>query len=286
MDKESHTRVRVIKDTFLILAGVFSAALGLKGFLLPNQFIDGGVMGISILASLTTGLSLAILVVVLNIPFIILGYNQIGMRFAVKSVLAILGLSLMLALLEFPEVTHDKLLTAIFGGIFLGSGIGLCMRAESVLDGTEIAAILLSKKTSVSIGDLILIFNIAIFSVGALVLGIEISMYSVLTYFAASKMVDFIIHGIEEYLGVFIISTKNDAIKNTILKDLGRGVTVLNGRRGMSNAEQDVLFCVFTRLEVPKVRNIVKSIDETAFIVTHRIDDTTGGVIKKRPFHH
>jgi uncharacterized membrane-anchored protein YitT (DUF2179 family) len=285
LNQDKQSRVRIIKDTFLILAGIFSAALGLKGFLLPNQFIDGGVMGISILASITTGLSLAILVVVLNIPFIIIGYNQLGKHFAGKSILAILGLSLMLALLEFPEITHDKLLTAIFGGIFLGSGIGLCMRAESVLDGTEIAAILLAKKTSISIGDLILIFNIVIFSVGALVLGIEIAMYSVLTYFAASKMVDFIIHGIEEYIGVFIISEKNEAIKQTILTDLGRGVTVLNGRRGMSNADQDVLFCVFTRLEVPKIRAIVKSIDETAFIVTHRIDDTTGGVIKKRPFH-
>jgi uncharacterized membrane-anchored protein YitT (DUF2179 family) len=285
LKKANKKRVRYVKDMLLTLMGMFSAALGLKGFLLPNHFIDGGVMGISILTSISTNTSLALLVIVFNLPFIGLGYSQIGRQFAIKSTIAILGLSAILALVTFPEITDDKLLTAIFGGIFLGAGIGLCMRGGCVLDGTEVAAIILSPRTSISIGDLILIFNIIIFSVGALVLGMEIAMYSVLTYFSASKMIDFIIHGIEEYIGVFIVSSRHEAIRKVILKDMGRGVTVLKGQRGLSSEDQDVLFCVFTRLEMPKVRAMVKLIDENAFVVMHRIDDTTGGLVKKRPFH-
>lgn len=276
---------QVVRTVLLVGIGISSAALGLKSFLLPNHFIDGGVVGIAILTSVVSGVPLAVLVTVINVPFIFLGFRQLGRSFALKSVAAIVGLSLCIAFVPFPEVTNDKLLTAVFGGVFLGAGIGLCMRAECVLDGTEVAAILVSKSTHSSIGDVILIFNLVIFSVGAWVLSLEIALYSVLTYFAASKTVDFIIHGIEEYVAVTIVSREHERVRRAILDDLGRGVTVLNGKRGYSGQDQEVLFCVFTRLEVPKLRKLIHSIDAHAFLVTHRVDDIAGGLIKRRPFH-
>ncbi|MGB3617305.1 MAG: YitT family protein [Catalinimonas sp.] len=276
---------RVARAVLLVTVGIGSAALGLKSFLLPNQFIDGGVVGIAILTSIKTGVPLAVLVTLINVPFIFLGYRQLGWTFALKSVAAILGLSLCLAFFSFPEVTNDKLLTAVFGGVFLGAGIGLCMRAECVLDGTEVAAILVSKRLHSSIGDVILVFNLIIFSVGAWVLSLEIALYSVLTYFSASKTVDFIIHGIEEYVAVTIVSREHERVRRAILEDLGRGVTILNGKRGYSGHNQEVLFCVFTRLEVPKLRKLITGIDPQAFLVTHRVDDIAGGLIKRRPFH-
>src|SRR5712664_3500745 len=228
---------RTLRETLsllLIILGIFSAAFGLKGFLLSSHFIDGGVTGISMLLADLLHRPLSILILVINLPFIALGLRQVGKIFALKSALAIAGLSLCLALVKFPDVTSDKLLTAVFGGFFIGAGIGLAIRGGAVLDGTEIATLLISKSSHLlKVGDVILILNIVIFSAAAFFLGIEPALYSMLTYFAASKTVDFLIHGVEEYTAITIISEQSEAIRRAIIRDLGRGVTVYKGRGGL-----------------------------------------------------
>jgi uncharacterized membrane-anchored protein YitT (DUF2179 family) len=266
----------------LILLAIFSAALGLKGFLMSSRFIDGGVTGISLLLSNVLGWPLAILIPVINLPFIALGYRQIGRNFAIKSALAITGLALCLAFVSFPDVTSDKLLTAVFGGFFIGAGIGLAIRGGSVLDGTEITALLISKSTQfLRVGDVILLVNIFIFSAAAFFLGIESALYSMLTYFAASKTIDFLIHGVEEHTAVIIMSEHSEEIRHSIVRHLRRGVTIYKGRGGMSGTDQDILFCVVTRLEIGRIKSAAHEIDPSAFIVVHPLADAEGGVIKK-----
>src|SRR5215207_6820013 len=270
----------------LIALGILSAALGLKGFLLSSRFIDGGVTGVSMLLADVTGVPLAVLIPVINLPFIALGYSQIGRRFAVKSALAIAGLALCLAFVKFPDVTPDKLLTAVFGGFFIGAGIGLAIRGGAVLDGTEVAALLVSKRSSLlRVGDVILILNVFIFAAAAFFLGVESALYSILTYFAASKTVDFLLHGIEQYTAVVVVSEQSEGIRQAIIRDLARGVTVYKGRRGWSDSEQDILFCVVTRLEIGRVRSLVAEFDPSAFIVVYPLTDVHGGVIKKAAHH-
>ncbi|MDB5260792.1 MAG: rane protein [Adhaeribacter sp.] len=279
---------RVVKDFIFILIGIFSAAMGLKGFLLSSHFIDGGVTGISMLLTHIFGWPLPILILVLNLPFILLGYRKIGQAFALKSILAIGGLALCLALVEFPDITSDKLLTAIFGGLFLGTGIGMAIRGGAVLDGTEIAAILVNKKSPLlKISDFILLINIIIFAAAAFFLALDIALYSVLTYFAASKMIDFVVQGIEQYIGVTIVSDQSEEIRESITLHLGRGVTIYRGKRGFGkrgdrNLEIDIIFTVVTRLELPSLRSEITRIDPKAFLFQHSIDDTTGGMVKRR----
>jgi uncharacterized membrane-anchored protein YitT (DUF2179 family) len=278
--------IRAVINTFLIILGILSAGLGLKGFLLSSHFIDGGVTGISMLLSSVLGFPLSILILVINLPFIALGYRQIGKEFAIKSALAIAGLSLCIAFVKYPDVTPDKLLTAVFGGFFIGAGIGLAIRGGAVLDGTEIAALLVSKSVHLlKVGDAILILNIFIFSAAAFFLGLESALYSILTYFAASKTIDFLIHGIEEYTAIIIISERSEEIRQAILSELGRGVTVYKGRGGMSDTEQDILYCVVTRLEIGRVKKVTTEIDGSAFIVFHPLADAQGGFIKKTALH-
>lgn len=273
-------------DAALILAGVFSAGFGLKGFLLSSHFIDGGVTGISMLLASAFGMSLPLLLLVINLPFVALGYRQIGGRFAVKSALAIAGLSLCLALVPFPDMTPDRLLTAVFGGFFIGAGIGLAVRGGAVLDGTEVAALLVSKGSPLlKVGDVILILNVVIFTAAAFVLGVDQALYSMLTYFAASKTVDFLIHGVEQYTAVQIVSERSEEIRQAITGTLGRGVTVYKGRGGVSGADQDILYCVVTRLEIGRVTRAAHELDPTAFIVVHPLSDASGGVIKRPVLH-
>jgi uncharacterized membrane-anchored protein YitT (DUF2179 family) len=277
--------LRKIASVLFLIVGVLSAGLGLKGFLLPSHFIDGGVTGVSMLVSALSKISLPLLILIINAPFIIIGYRQISRVFALKSALAIVGLALCLAFLPYPVATTDKLLAAVFGGFFLGAGIGLSIRAGGVLDGTEVMALILSKRIGTTVGDIILLLNIAIFSVAAFFLGLEPALYSVLTYFSVSKTMDFLIHGIEEYNGITIISARSEEIRDAILNDCGRGVTVYKGMGGLSHTEQDILFCVVTRLEIPRIKNVVKDIDDAAFIAIHRISDASGGVMKKQVLH-
>lgn len=277
-----------VRSAFFITLGVLSAGLGLKGFLLPNKFIDGGVTGISLIVNAVTQIPFSLLLIVINLPFILLGLTQIGRSFAIKSILAIAGLALAVAVIEYPVVTSDKLLVAAFGGVFLGAGIGLAVRGGAVIDGTEVLAVYLGKKTGLTIGDVILVFNVIIFITAAYVLTVEAALYSMLTYISASKTVDFIIEGIEEYIGVTIISTHNEEIRRMIIERLGRGVTVYSGKRGYGKRGEnplasDITFTVITRLEIGKLKAEVEKIDPNAFVWMTNVVDARGGMIKKRP---
>lgn len=275
-----------LKDGFFISLGIFSAAFGLESFLLPNKFIDGGATGISLLIAEVADTPLYILIMLVNIPFVILGYQVIGKLFAAKTALAILGLALVLFTVDFPEITQDNLLVAVFGGFFLGAGIGLSVRGGSVLDGTEVLAIYLSRKLGTTIGDIIVLINILVFLAAAYLLSIETALYSMLTYLAASKTLDFVIEGIEEYTGVTIISDKNEEIRAMIIDKLGRGLTVYKAKGGYGRTgnrkEYDVIFTVITRLEIRRLNIEITKIDPKAFVVMSKINDTRGGMIKKR----
>jgi len=279
------------KNIALIIAGIFSAGMGLKGFLLSSRFIDGGVTGISMLIAEVANFPLAVLIFLINIPFVAIGYRQIGTRFAIKTALAIFGLSLCLFFVSFPDVTPDKLLTAVFGGFFIGAGIGLAIRGGAVLDGTEIAALLISRQSYLlRVSDVILLLNIVIFLAAAFFLGVESALYSILTYVAASRTIDFLTHGVEGYTAVTIVSPRNEEIRETITGKLGRGLTVLRGTGGMgstgpSEGDIPVLYCVVTRLEIGSVTEAAVGIDPHAFITSHALTDVHGGLIKKPLLH-
>lgn len=290
MDKKKIKVKENISDYLYIVLGVVMASIGLKGFLLPNGFLDGGAMGIALLLERITNLDLSILIVLVNLPFIHIGSKQISFQFAVRSTLAILILALLVHFISIPILTQDKLLIAVFGGFFLGAGIGLTIRGSAVIDGTEVLAITVSRKSSLSVGDFIALFNVILFIVAAVIINIETSLYSMLTYMAASKTVDFILNGIEEYIGVLIISEESTTIKQKISNDLGRGITVLKsdqgyGRRGTEAEDRKVLFCVITRLEVARLLNEIENIDDKAFVVQYPVKDARGGMIKRRPLH-
>jgi uncharacterized membrane-anchored protein YitT (DUF2179 family) len=277
---------RELKNGAFVLAGVFSAGLGLKGFLLPSGFIDGGVTGVSLLLAMITELPLSVWLPIINVPFVAIGYRHLGAPFAFRSSLAIVALALVVGLVEFPTVTRDLVLTAIFGGFFLGAGIGLAMRGGAVLDGTEIAALLISKRSALfRVGDVILGFNVVLFVVAMALLGVEAALYSIVTYLAAARTVDFVVHGIEEYTAMTIISSESAAIREAITGVLGRGVTVYRGQGGLTNADQEILYCVVTRLEIGKIKTIIRDIDDSAFIVSHALSDVDGGVVKKTALH-
>jgi uncharacterized membrane-anchored protein YitT (DUF2179 family) len=279
------------RDFAFISFGILSASMGLKGFLLSSHFIDGGVTGVSMLLAQLFGWPLSVLLLAINLPFVALGYRQVGAGFAVRSALAMAGLASCLAVVPFPDVTPDPLLTAIFGGLFIGAGIGLAMRGGAVLDGTEIAALLVSNRTRLlKVSDVILLLNVVIFASAAAVLGVNRALYSILTYVAASKALDFIVSGIEEYTGVTIVSEKSEEIRRMLIDVLGRGVTVYKGARGFgkrgdSSSDIDIIFTVVTRLELPQLRAEVLRLDPEVFLVQHNINDAAGGMLKKRRLH-
>jgi uncharacterized membrane-anchored protein YitT (DUF2179 family) len=269
-------------NLLLIAAGVLCAGMGLKGFLFSSHFIDGGVTGISMLLAKVTPLPLAIWLPLVNVPFIALGYRHLGRAFALRSVLAIGALALVLATMHFPDVTHDSLLTAVFGGVFIGAGIGLAMRGSAVLDGTEIAALLIGKRSPVlKVGDVILGFNIALFLVAMRILGTEEALYSILTYVAAARTLDFILHGIEEFTAITIMSAAPQAIRGAILEEMGRGVTIYKARGGMTGEDREIVYCVVTRLEIGRVLRIVDTFDPSAFVVQHPLADVRGGMVHR-----
>lgn len=275
-------------DFIYLLLGITSAAFGLKGFLMPSAFIDGGVMGISLMINGLFGISLSILIICFNLPFLALAYISIGKRFAVKSVIGIILLAVAIVVLPFPEITDDKILIAAFGGLFLGLGIGLAIRGGAIIDGTEVLAIFISRKTSLTVGNVILIFNVIIFLNAAYFLSTEVALYAILTYFSASKTVDFVIDGIEEFMGITIISEKNEEIRVAIIDNLGRGCTIFKAENGFAKEGEarrpvNVVYTVITRLEMSKLKTEVDKIDRNAFIIMASVKDAKGGMIKKKP---
>lgn len=282
--------LRLVRDVFFMAAGILSAAFGLESFLLPNDFIDGGATGISLLISELSDIPLYILLITVNIPFVYLGYKVIGRNFAIKTAIAITGLAITVAFVHFPQITHDKLLVSVFGGFFLGAGIGLSVRGGAVIDGTEVLAIFLSKKLGTTIGDFIIMFNVLVFSAAAYLLSVETALYSMITYLVASKALDFVIEGIEEYTGVTIVSPHSEEIRMMIMEKIGRGLTVYKGKRGFgSHGERndiDIIYTVVTRLELNKLNTEIEKIDPHAFVVMNSVKDTRGGMIKKRALKH
>lgn len=279
------------KSVFMMALGILSAAFALEGFLIPKGLIDGGVTGISLLINRETGFSLPILLLAINVPFIILGWKQIGKGFSIKSIICIFTLAMVVTFMHFRTVTDDKVLIAVFGGFFLGAGIGLTIRGGAVIDGTEILAIFVSRKKGISVGDFIMIFNIFVFSAAAYLHSVEMALYSILTYLSAAKTVDFILEGIEQFTGVTIISPHSVEIADFIKNKMGRGLTVYTGKkgfgkRGEQSDSSDIIFTVVTRLEINRLTSEIHKIDPDAFMVMQSISDTKGGMVKKRPLSH
>lgn len=290
LNQEGHRNL-FLNDIFLIVIGVLIAGFGLEGFLMPNHFFDGGVTGISLLVRAFTGIDLSLLILVLNIPFIIFGYFSVGKAFAYKTFGAAVLLGLCLLFIPYPIITEDKLLISIFGGVFLGLGVGLTMRAGCCLDGIEVLALHTIKKTSFTVTEIILVINLFIFSIAAFKFNIETALYSIMTYFVASRMIDFVIEGIQAYTGVTIISGESESIKHQLVNELGRGITVYQGKRGFLpgnydvSSDCDIIFTVVTRLEMRKLKNLVYETDPKAFVFANTIREATGGIINRRSTH-
>lgn len=286
-----HSRLNWVKDIVLNIAGILIAAFALKYFLVPNHFFDGGITGLSLLLHELYHLNLSMLIIVLNLPLIVLSYFANGKAFALRIMVSIFLFGVCLLLLPDYAITNDKLLIAAFGGIFLGIGIGLVMRAGAALDGIEVLALYTFKRTSYTITEIILAINIVIFGIAAFKFGIETSLYSVLTYLAATRTIDYVVEGIRAFTGVTIISGKSEAIKYELVNSMGRGITVYKGERGFLpgqyevSSECDIIFTVITRLELRKLKNLVHKVDPKAFVYASTIRDTAGGILSRSASH-
>jgi len=287
---EANTRKNII-DLITTIAGILFCGFALKGFLVPNQFFDGGVTGISLLLHELYHWNIGYVIVAVNIPFIIMGAFQVNKSFAIRTFLAVIGLALCLHFIPYPQITSDKLLVSIFGGVFMGLGVGLAIRGGCALDGIEVLALYTGKRISFTISEIILGINIIIFLIAAIKLGLPVALYSILTYYTASRTINFVIEGIEEYTGVTIISSQSEKIKEKLVLDLGRGITVYKGERGFMkdsfNTSQpvDIVFTVVTRMELRRLKNMVEDIDPKAFVFTSIIKEAAGGVLKRRARH-
>jgi uncharacterized membrane-anchored protein YitT (DUF2179 family) len=280
-----------IYDFFFMLAGVLLAAVALKGFLVPNHFFDGGVTGLSLLLHELYHLNLGIIILLLNLPLIAVGYFSVGRKFALRTFLAVVMLGIVLTFMPEFDLTHDKLLISIFGGVFLGLGVGLNMRTGAALDGIEVLALYTLKRTSFTITEIILGINIIIFSIAAFKFGIETALYSILTYFAASRTIDYVVEGLQAFTGVTIISAESEMIKYQLVNNLKRGITVYKGERGFLpenfeiSSKCDIIFTVITRLELRKLKNLVHDVDPNAFVFANTIKEASGGIISRKQHH-
>jgi len=280
-----------LTDTITTLIGILFSSFALRAFLIPNQFFDGGVTGISLLVSEFYNVPIALVIVLANIPFIIMGAFQVSKTFALRTFLAVIALGLCLYFIPFHAQTSDKLLVSIFGGVFMGLGVGLAIRGGCALDGIEVLALYTGKRISFTISEIILGINIVIFLIAAIELGLPTALYSILTYYTASRTINFVIEGLEEYTSVTIISGESEQIKEQLVMVLGRGITIYKGERGFLKSSfdisqpVDIVFTVVTRLEVRRLRNLVYQIDPKAFIFTSIVKEAAGGVLKKRARH-
>lgn len=279
------------KHIIFMLVGVASAAFALKGFMIPNHFLDGGVTGIALLVHESLHIPFSVIFLALNLLFIIPAYYYFGKNFAIRSFIAGVLLALAVQFIEVPAVTSDKLLIAIFGGCLIGLGVGLVMRSGAALDGFEILAEATIQRIGLSMSEVILGFNIIIFLSAAIHFGIEPAMYSIITYFAALKMVDYVVDGIEEYISLTIISGESETIRHLIVSKFGKGITVYKGERGFLpgsidiSTDCDVIMTIVTRLELLEITKAVRQVDGKAFLFTHKIHETHGGVVKQKQHH-
>lgn len=271
-----------IKKYLVLIIGSLIYSAGLEIFLVPNNIIDGGIVGISIMASYLTGIPFGVYMLVLNLPFLYLGYKQIGKTFAISTIISIIALSIFSEFLEpVPQITQDYFLAAIFGGIIAGAGVGLVIRQGGSLDGTEITAIILDRKTSFSVGEVVMFFNLFILGAAGFVFGWDKAMYSLVAYFIISKMIDVVLKGLDESYAVMIVSDEYEEIADALMHRLGRGVTYLHGQGAYTGDDKQVLYCVVTRLEVVKLKEIALEKDETAFVTINPVHDIVGGRFRK-----
>lgn len=276
---------KLVSEIIQLIIAVVLASIGLKAFLLPNGFLDGGATGIAILIAKATSVELSWALPVVSIPFFIIGWVTISKRILIKSILSIVALSLVIHFENFTSITEDKLIIATFGGIFLGAGIGLAIRNGAVLDGSELLGIYLHEKLGLSIGSIILGFNIILFAITALVLSPEIAMYSTLTYFITGKAIDFTLQGFENYVGLMIISEKSNSIFQEIKTELGSGITVYQGIKGSGKTgdknTSEIIHIIINRIDRKRVQNIIDEIDTEAFTVEFDVNHVKGGKIRK-----
>ncbi len=274
-----------------MLIGVALALLALKGFMIPNHFIDGGVIGISILVHELYHINISVILLLANAIFIYIAYKHVSKEVAVKSIITIMVLAIGLEFIPIAPITTDKLLIAIFGGAIIGAGIGLVIRTGAMVDGTEILAVLTRRRIGLTMSEVILLINAVIFSTVAIKLGIETAMYSFITYFTATKAIDYVVDGVEEFTALTIISSKNDEIKDAIVNKFGKGITVYKGERGYLPGafdikhDCDVIVTIVTRLEILSLKNTVSKIDPNAFMYVNSIKEASGGVLKHKPAH-
>ena len=280
-----------VQDVVYLVAGALITGFALKSFLVPNDFLDGGVTGVSLLLHELYHFNLGIVIILANVPFIIVGAYQVNRKFALKTLACVVLLACCLEFIPYHMVTSDKLLVSIFGGFFLGLGLGLTMRGGCALDGLEVLALYTLKRSSFTISEIILGLNVVIFLLAAMYFGLEKALFAMLTYYIATRTIDYVIEGLEEYTGVTIISGKSEEIKEKLVLNLGRGITIYKGERGFMkdsydvSQDVDIVFTVITRLEVRRLKNVVHVIDPKAFVFTHTIKEAAGGVLKRHAGH-
>lgn len=274
-----------LSEYFQIFLGIILASIGLKAFLLPNGFLDGGVTGVALLIRTQVDINLSYLLLIFSIPFLILGYYTVSKRIVIKSIISIIGLALFIHFENFDTITDDKLLTSIFGGLFLGAGIGIAIRNGSVLDGSEILGVFINDRFGISIGKVILAFNVILFSITAFVISTEVAMYSILTYIVTAKVTDLVIEGFEDFIGVTIVSKDFAKIEAAIITQLGAGMTLYKGRKGFGSTGEkqdfDIIHSIINRIDIKKMYRIVSNIDENAFIVEFDVNNVKGGVLRR-----
>ncbi|MBS1666809.1 MAG: YitT family protein [Bacteroidetes bacterium] len=279
-------KVLDIRNFMQILIGIFLAVLAMKGFMIPNRFLDGGITGISILLHEIFHINISLLVIVLNILFVYLGYIRIGKTFAVQTSIAVLLLSMGLLYINIKPVTTDHLLIAIFGGLLMGTGVGLVIRGGGVIDGAEVIAVFTGRKTGFSNSEIILLINSIIFSVAAIQFGIETAMYSIITYFTATRAINYVVDGIEQFTAMNIISSCQDEVKSYLVNELGKGITVYKGERGYLPGSFDIktdceiIVTIVTRLEIKQIQDALQEIDPKVFVYVQSVKEASGGILK------
>jgi uncharacterized membrane-anchored protein YitT (DUF2179 family) len=287
-DRVEWKHVWNMKNLLHLLLGTGLATLAMKGFMIPNRFMDGGITGISILLHELFKINISLLVIILNLIFIYLGYKKIGKTFAVQTTIAVILLSLGLFFIDIKPITTDKLLIAIFGGILIGTGVGLVIRGGGVIDGAEVVAVFTRRKTGFSNSEIIMLFNTIIFAVAAFQFGIETAMYSIITYFTATRATDYVVDGIEEFTALNIISAQQEEIKNYLVNELGKGITVYKGERGFLPGSFDIktdceiIVTIVTRLEIKQIQDALIEIDPKAFMFVNTVKEATGGILKAK----
>lgn len=275
----------IIIDLFQVLVGVVLAAIGLNAFLLPNGFLDGGVTGVALLTSIFSGIDISWLLILLNIPFLVMAYFLVSRWIFYKSIFSILGLAIFVHLGILPPMTEDKLLIAIFGGLFLGMGIGITIRGGAVLDGMEVLGIFIHDRWGISIGKVILAFNVILFALTTYLTSPEIAMYSILTFMVTAKVTDSLIEGFEDYIGLTIISPHSRAISKAIVEDVGAGVTIYKGEGGFGSTgtseNLEIIHTIINRIDLRKIHRVIDEIDRGAFVVEFDVNNVQGGVLRK-----